>query len=490
MSFVRGLPGLVWFLAALSLPLVQLTAQNANDFDFKIEASKTTLRAGEQFTANTVVTTRCCAEGGGQGWSYGVAHDMTLIEITAARIGSDAEQLLSGGFNQTALSVNAQGQKLGFIQGYVVSFTQPIFIPITNRFLMAIADYTVVAGACGGQEVDKTTNIQYSSELRFGGGPPVDVNYTVDGAAVVPAVQLPAALTIACSTPQVETNLEMRLEPASVNLQANQTATAALDVVVKNVTEGQAGEIGAEAWSYAISLDPALLAIDTFALGADAASLKGGSGPDYEVHDSIDRNNDGQDDGVIAGAVLDLGKPLGNVLPLPVGGDKKIGRLSVKSSITLSSSDPNRNTPLEFVVIQGDDQVSTIEILFTIDQESVVPETLRGATVTLQGVAGAAGRFLRADANNDRRIDIADGIWIIQFLFYGGMRKPCVGAADANDDNRVDISDAMFIINYQLQPGRTPGNLYPRPPAPFPDCGTDADLTAADCPIGSTFCDA
>ena len=78
----------------------------------------------------------------------------------------------------------------------------------------------------------------------------------------------------------------------------------------------------------------------------------------------------------------------------------------------------------------------------------------------------------RGNANDDLKIDIADSIWIINFLFKDGAASPCMDAADANDNGMVELSDAQFMIVY-LFPNADLGMDSMPPSTPFPECGTD-----------------
>jgi hypothetical protein len=76
--------------------------------------------------------------------------------------------------------------------------------------------------------------------------------------------------------------------------------------------------------------------------------------------------------------------------------------------------------------------------------------------------------FLRGNANDDGRVDIADAVWILNDLFGDGPPSPCPDASDANDSGVVDISDPLFLINYLFLANGGP------PPAPGADiCGPD-----------------
>jgi len=74
-------------------------------------------------------------------------------------------------------------------------------------------------------------------------------------------------------------------------------------------------------------------------------------------------------------------------------------------------------------------------------------------------------RFLRGDANFDARLDLADPIAILQFLFDDSAID-CADGADANDDARIDLGDAIWLLNYIFAGG-------PPPPPPADSAGLD-----------------
>ena len=57
-------------------------------------------------------------------------------------------------------------------------------------------------------------------------------------------------------------------------------------------------------------------------------------------------------------------------------------------------------------------------------------------------------RFLRGDPNASGRVDISDGIFVLNYLFQGAETPTCLDAADANDSGRVDISDAITLFGF------------------------------------------
>ena len=85
------------------------------------------------------------------------------------------------------------------------------------------------------------------------------------------------------------------------------------------------------------------------------------------------------------------------------------------------------------------------------------------------------GSFLRADANGDTQVNLADGVAILNYLFAGGS-LPCLAPADVDDDGVLDLADAISVFSYLFQ-GGTP------PAAPFPYAGADPTAPVAlDCP--------
>ena len=108
-------------------------------------------------------------------------------------------------------------------------------------------------------------------------------------------------------------------------------------------------------------------------------------------------------------------------------------------------------------------------------------QTIVPALGTLRVTARAVDdTFIRADADADGRVNIADAVSTLGFLFQGDAQLQCVAAADTNDDGRINLTDALHTLNYLFQGGAVI-------PAPFPDCGSDASTGGLECP-GFTAC--
>lgn len=77
---------------------------------------------------------------------------------------------------------------------------------------------------------------------------------------------------------------------------------------------------------------------------------------------------------------------------------------------------------------------------------------------------------LPGDANNDGTVNVGDPVFIINYVFKGGDKPPCLLEADANGDCVVNVGDAVYLINYVFKGGE----------APICNC--------ACCPIKPWFC--
>lgn len=102
-----------------------------------------------------------------------------------------------------------------------------------------------------------------------------------------------------------------------------------------------------------------------------------------------------------------------------------------------------------------------------------------GAPNEAPGSPGALpeGRFIRGDANADRRVDITDMSRVLDVLFRAYPAPVCEDRLDANDDGKVDVADALAIGNALFLRG-------PAIPEPYPEEGRDPTPDALPCPQG------
>ena len=85
--------------------------------------------------------------------------------------------------------------------------------------------------------------------------------------------------------------------------------------------------------------------------------------------------------------------------------------------------------------------------------------------------------FSRGECNNDGGFDLADAIFLLNFLFVAPPATlACADACDANDDESLNIADPIAMLNALFPAGPPPGL-----PAPYEECGPDPSGVTLGC---------
>ncbi|MBN1420207.1 MAG: hypothetical protein JXP34_15615 [Planctomycetes bacterium] len=163
-------------------------------------------------------------------------------------------------------------------------------------------------------------------------------------------------------------------------------------------------------------------------------------------------------------------------------------------SLRAASDDPSCEIPCEnpYFVVAGDHLANPARVLVDDFDVTASVVTLPGGDLSvpaspLRGVAStsvrvhqdalgaqvvakvrfrcAATAFVRGDATGDGRIDLADPIRILGFLF-GAAAPECEDTADVDDDGRLLLNDPVHLLAYLFSSGALPG-------PPFFCCGAD-----------------
>ena len=111
-------------------------------------------------------------------------------------------------------------------------------------------------------------------------------------------------------------------------------------------------------------------------------------------------------------------------------------------------------------------------------QIDVLSKATPGAPNEPAGSAAAPleAKFVRGDANEDRRVNVTDMNRVLQVLFRSHPGPSCEDRLDADDDGKINVGDALFIGNTLFLPG-------PSFPPPYPEEGTDPTADEVPCPL-------
>ncbi len=468
-------------VAASGLRAQEVDPMDPTSYDLLLRLDKAEYSPGDALVATAALTIRVQAI---QGWSYGLRHDPAVMSLDSIDFDSTDAATLNPQFNRTTIIADGD-TNIGFIQAVVLSLTgEDIQLPVSDLYSVAKPNYTVLATACDGASGDIQSDLTYVSDLAVPGSPPVDINVTVAGRSVTPAVQETATATVKCGIGPVA-GLELSFTPESCDLAADLATTAAVQVWVAST--GSSTDV--QGWSYGIAADATKVAGTAGEPGSDAALMNGGNGPEFVNYELAATSDSSSETGVTVGVVLSVSDPGSAVLTVGDGETKHLDTISFRSAVSIPEGGTPDSTTLSFTNGLGDVAGrDPVEALFVVGGNEVAPTATSTKTVNLVPAGAPLPLFIRGDTNADGRVDISDGIWILGSLFYGTEQTACGPAADANNDGSVNMADAMHVIYWRVQPGATPGNLFPAPAAPFPSCGTAEGVTLEDCPVGSTSC--
>ncbi len=82
--------------------------------------------------------------------------------------------------------------------------------------------------------------------------------------------------------------------------------------------------------------------------------------------------------------------------------------------------------------------------------------------------------FKRGEANGDLAINLSDSIFILEYLFVGGIQPSCLDALDVNDSGDIDLADPIGLLVYLFLGESIPAE-------PFRKCGNDQTEDELSC---------
>ncbi len=268
-------------------------------------------------------------------------------------------------------------------------------------------------------------------------------------------------IAMGCATPTLcaQFRYTYSTDPATIEYDPA-TGIGSTEVVIRlreNVPSGSVPLL-AEAVSFSLSHDPALIESAVPTAAGILLTLNGGSGPQVNQCTSYPS-------GINCGWVFSIL----NQSPLQFPTDLEIGRFTLS---TVSAAWMGNLTGGTALLDPASPPEFEIPDTVALGNDSF-PAEWDFAPVTL--VAVSPSGFLRGDANLDTALNVADVISILSGLFVVGETLVCPAASDANDDDAVDIADPISVLNFIFGGGGAP------PPAPFPDCGGDPTPSGLPC---------
>ena len=414
------------------LATTSLEAQVDPDYTMKIESARvqldgsTDLRITLDSTGDPI-----------QGWSFGVCHDVTRLGLTAITPGNVTQTVKKG---EPADFVDIAEYSGGFTAGVLVCLIGCASLGTGENAELFIASYDELTGVVG------ETDVCFCDHL---GVPPVETLLVVAGESITPITE--------CGTVEVVDQPPFRYSIASSFGQyspADGTGFATVDLSMVEVEPAGLG-LSVTAFSMGIENDPQILTPISIEVTGVIAALQGGVGPDFagaNLHSN----------GATIGTVFSLSGA--EVLHFPT--ESTVVRVEYQTvAHNLIGNELGQLTTVEFSNQVGSPAVENEVVVGSASLSVELTESVIDLAAVL------AAPFLRGDCNNDTSPNIADGVWLLNYLFVGGPASDCLAACDTDGDLELGLLDAVLLIQHWIIGG-------PPPAAPYPNCGADEE---ADC---------
>jgi len=406
----------------------------------------------------------CCAQvlmkNGGEVEAYVVAlcHDASLtlasIAMGAAATAQDAD------YSVTDLSDAAGG---------VLAVVIDMASPITNNTIPAGSD-NHIATYCYSFSADGTYDLTFCDGVL---GAPLQENQQVVGGQSVYPVLNNGSVT--CEAPPVVPEVDQMFAcgsrvqgadgvPGAITAEVG--AATEVCFYVKSPEDGESGNAQydhIQGFSMAVSYCSDVSAAESIDIEGTIVEAIGAEFVSIQVDNDA---NDGDGHELIIGVLVDASPPFdGQSIP-PLPEFQRIG--CVPFTVDDNSALCGTCCAVEFTDgVNGRGKIPT-KNLISVENVSKSPQ-LMDCEICVIGTP----TFSRGDCNfsqmGSMAVDIADAASVVSFLFLPGTWKfqpPCLDACDCNDDGRIDLADAVCVLQYLFQFGATP-------PAPGP--GWDPD---------------
>jgi hypothetical protein len=442
---------------------------------------------------------------GAKGWSLGVRFtglDLVVESLTTA--GTLAQQSLTGGFWLVeAIDPAKNGGKVGFVEAIVLHLKKDVVLPENTTSPITVFSVRATIPEGGGSGL-----IAYEDGL-IGSGEPVPNNVTQAGETRIPVlVQKPVSLE-AKPEPCTEKPYNFGFSDENITASPPWTGIAGADgiggtILVKTplgtvpdahvfaniisqivLPEGTdpTGK-GISGWSMSVGLftGESINLVDVTYGGTKAEPAVVGGFVLSEIVDMTKPDNaaTGAKAGCVTACVLHLKKAVN----LPLVGTESVLNMTVQG--VEQQGEVERAVVFKTVSgLRGSGE--PVPNSLTVEGETQKACNVADASATVVFTKDLTHPFLRGNANDDTKVDIADPIFLINAVFRQGPPLTCDDAADANDDGLVDASDVIYLVSFLF--GRPNGSVSPPPPFEG-GCGVDpTDEDGLTCKATQGLCD-
>ncbi|MFN0060156.1 MAG: hypothetical protein ACKVX7_16985 [Planctomycetota bacterium] len=378
------------------------------------------------------------------GWSFGVSHDVTDLNLINAAAGTTTMTVKAGApADFVQINDGDQGIVGGYTCGVVICFIGcSALVPGSNYDLMFGSYSTLAAGP---------TQVCFTDTL---GSPPVATVIVVSGQSVTPTQNCGTVTVMAGPTGGF-----VYIAPTQAASYPLASGAVTFDATMQ--IDEQVTLQNTQGFSMGLQHNPSQLAATAVNDAGPVAALGGGAGPDF-FGPAILAN------GFTVGVVYDF---LGADFLQFANPTNVITVTYNTNAATFAGVAGPTAAPLTWVGTLGMPPVDNVVVV----AGQSAPITPMNGVITLTGVAGPVlAQFITGECNGDGDYNLADGIYLINDLFAGGPDSDCPAACDINGDTMLDTSDAVMSFTYLFLSG-------PAPAAPFPACGTRAGVFESAC---------
>lgn len=288
-----------------------------------------------------------------------------------------------------------------------------------------------------------------TTEIRFiedDGPPPIFTELIVEAMAVIPTL-VPGAV-------EILDVVDPPPPPAENRIRLSRTTAAPGGEAVLDIVADALHPI--EGFTAVIAYDPAVLEVIEFDLAGTETALKS---PDQVIPKIA--NDEGYS---VLTVILDFLPPLdGRAIPAGTG------LLLARVRMRVAEGAPSG---AQAVSLENEKGRPPLDNIFVVDGGIRVDPELVGGEVQIGG--SAVPTFVRGNVDGNSDINLADGLWIANYLFLGGEEPVCLDAADVDDDGKIDLTDPIFLLNHLFLGG-------PEPPPPYPTPGPDPTPDTLEC---------